>query len=646
MNTVIIRKSLSIVNSLWLRAGAIYFIDHVTLFGSLGLSKLLGASYHTPWIRFIDKSISLSFKSIVITWALSRIVEILSNEAPSAHFDTFKHILRRGIWVVVAIMTTPWLIHFALWLPARNNAIPVELVTAFMSTGLAFWASHQFIKIKYGDIPSKGVKDLPPSWPVILTGILLLGASVGAYALNLKAQPINWAAPLTEILNTQIFFLAFTLFAQTILTAHPEIIKKFTSTRTLILVNPPSGNAALAIFATALRLYPPFFCILRALTPERYRVIEYNRFLWQDRYYTSNALVGISCFSSNSAEAYKIAREFRRRGSKVVIGGPHVSFFPDEALEFCDSVVIGPAESVWDTVIEDYENNALKPVYQGAYSKEAQDRTYQYLLKAPLNITASFLQASRGCKFNCYFCSIHAITGHHLPERTLEELLTLVKRVAERKKTLSFIDNNIYIDPAYAKGLFRALAPLKIKWAGDASIDIAKDDEALKLLKESGCHTLLIGYEITTSSKENARGGKFAYVDEYLQLTRKIKKAGINIKAHFIFGFPDDDWKSLARMWWFCFRLSPTTTALSFLTPLPGSRFLDDAIRDEQMINLNWRDYDIYQQVTSHPKLGRSYFLQKGFLLVMMFFFMTTSSFGRLSLLIFIVLEFVFYHAT
>ncbi|MBF0330581.1 MAG: B12-binding domain-containing radical SAM protein [Candidatus Omnitrophica bacterium] len=644
MDLLNLQRSLKIINSLWLRAGAVYFIDHVTLLGSLGLSNLFGISYHAAWFRSIDKCILVSIKIALITWTLGRIIEILTHESPAAHFENFIKILRKGIWIVIAAMTAPWIIHFFLWLPARNNAIPIDLVTAFLSTAIAFWSARQFIKVKYGSSHPQVSKDIPLSLSTTISGILFLLLFLTAYILDLKAQAMPWASPLTAILTTQIYFLAFTYFAVKIITRHPEITHAFTSSRTLILVNPPSGNAALAIFSTALRNYPPFFCVLKALTPERYRVIEYNRFLWQSRYAQANALVAISCFTSNSAEAYKIAREFRKQGSKVVMGGPHVSFFPDEALEFCDSVVIGPAESVWDTIIADYESNTLKPVYHGAYSQEAQARTYQYLLKAPIEITASFLQASRGCKFNCYFCSIHAITGHHLPERTLEELLTLIKRVTPYKKAISFIDNNIYIDPAYAKELFRAMIPLKIKWTGDASIDIAKDDEAVQLLKESGCHTLLIGFEIISSSKETARGGKFAYVNDYIQLTRKLQKAGVRVKAQFIFGFPGDNWRTLAKIWWFCFKLRPSTTVLSFLTPLPGSRFLDDSIREERLINLNWRDYDIYQQVTSHPNLGRSYLLQKGFLLIMMFFFVTTSSFGRLCLLIILIMEFIFFH--
>ncbi|MFH0754722.1 MAG: radical SAM protein [Candidatus Omnitrophota bacterium] len=629
-----------IVNSLWIRAGVIYFLSHVSILGSLGISALLGLSFHAAWIQMIDKAITFPAIIILMTWILTRIIEITSLESRTPRLDNFLKVMPQSIWVVLACTALPWLIHALIWITLQQKNIPIELISALLCPVMALWAADTLIRIKYSRLSN--IREISLTTPTVLTGLALSALSVAVCLLSLKTQHPSYLSPVFSILSLQVFFLNFSFFTRKILCANPHIQNRFLFSKNLVTINPVGSTLPLSIFSIALRQPPPFATVIKSLTPVEYHVTEFNRLIWQNRYYEANAIVAISCFTSNCAEAYVLAREFKKRGAKVIIGGPHVTFFPDEALEFCDSVVIGPAESVWESIIHDYEHNTLKPVYQGDYCPKAQNKTYEYLLKAPVNISAEFLQASRGCKFHCYFCSIHAITRHHLPERSVEQIIALVKHISKERRAVSFIDNNLYIDPVYAKNLFRALIPLKIQWAGDVSIDITKDEEAMALLKKSGCHTLLIGFEITPFSKEAVQGGKYVYVDDYIKLARKIQKMGIRIKAHFIFGFPGDNWKTLAQIWLFCFKLSPTVTALSFLTPLPGSKFLDDAIKDESVINLNWSNYDIYQQVSTHPKMGQAFILKRCFIMIMFFFFLTTSRSGRIALLVLIIMECVF----
>ncbi|MFH0754721.1 MAG: radical SAM protein [Candidatus Omnitrophota bacterium] len=636
-NINIFRQSLKIINSLWLRAGLIYFLGHVTLLESVGLGHVLRSSFHTPWLRLIDKSMTWSLEVFVITWACSEIIETISHESPAPGLDHFKKILREGAWVIVTAIIIPPAIHFIIWLSVGNNALTVEMIAAFLCPGIALWSAYQIIKNKYNSASPEGIKELPFSRSMILTSALILAASFLTCALGLTMQQSIWATPLISILSTQIYFLAFAIFAHKIMARHPAIHQKFTSTKTLILID-PGGSNLLSILSIFLRSHPPFFIVLKSLTPPDYHVLEFIRFFWQERYYRPGALVAISCYTSNCSEAYAIARGFRQHGSKVIIGGPHVSFFPDEALEFCDSVVTGPAESVWETIVHDFENNALKPVYNGNYSPQAQNKTYQYLLHAPVNIASSFIHASRGCKFNCNFCAIPSINGPYLQERSIEEIIALIRHVAQEKKHISFIDNNLFIDPVFTKNLLRAMIPLKIHWFSDISIDVAKDDEALMLLKESGCSSLLIGFEIIPFSKETSRGGKYTYANDYIALARKIQKMGIKIRAQFIFGFEKDTWKSLWRLWVFCLELAPFNTSVSFLTPIPGSRHLEKCINNESIINLNWCRYNMIQQTTSHPNLKQPFLLQKGYLLVVMFIFVTTSTMGRIILCIAIFL--------
>jgi radical SAM superfamily enzyme YgiQ (UPF0313 family) len=211
----------------------------------------------------------------------------------------------------------------------------------------------------------------------------------------------------------------------------------------------------------------------------------------------------------------------------------------------------------------------------------------------------------------------------------------LIKKIKPRYSNVTFIDNNIYSDPAYSRELFIALKPLKIRWSSQCSIDIAKNQETLKLARESGCDELLIGYEVSGGSSEKNQGGKFAMAQKYLEYTNIIKKAGINIKGHFIFGFDSDDFKTLLQLWKFCFSIMPQFTIISMLTPLPGSGVYRDMLAQDRIINLNWRSYALNRLVVRHPHMDPTVvsFL---FPLIQYLFLATTSFFGLILFVIFL----------
>jgi radical SAM superfamily enzyme YgiQ (UPF0313 family) len=221
--------------------------------------------------------------------------------------------------------------------------------------------------------------------------------------------------------------------------------------------------------------------------------------------------------------------------------------------------------------------------------------------------------------------------------RPIEKLVELIKRVKQKKMAILFLDDNIYANPRYAKELFRALKELKVKWVGQSSLDIAKDEEALRLAKESGCRQLLIGYEISDTSQYQKTGGKFHMAEDYMALTKTIKKAKIPIKANFIFGFDSDTTISYWKMWWFCFRIFPAFSALTFLTPYPGTKFFNECIQSDRLTNLNWRNFNFHNFVFEHSVIPTA-LLNRVSYFVYVFFVLTTSRFGCI-LFVFILLN-------
>jgi len=416
--------------------------------------------------------------------------------------------------------------------------------------------------------------------------------------------------------------------AGSILEQYPDIKNKFSPKNEILFINPLGGGIFYYFSSMFMPHSTPAFIVLRALTPKKYKTREFSFKTWHNSYYSSGKLVAITCFTSNCCDAYKIASEFKKRGSKVVIGGPHVTYLPEEALNYCDSVVIGEAESAWKDIIADYENGSLKKFYRGVALDNCHELVHKELLNSPPCVIKDFLETTRGCKFKCTFCMVPGLSDGKVRTKPIFELVELLKKVRTEFKYVTFIDNNIYSDPTYARELFKAIKPLRLKWSTQCTIDIAKNAETLQLAKEAGCNGFLIGFEISEGSFEKTQGGKLSLADHYLDYAKKIRAKGIRIKAHFIFGFETDRLENLFRFWKFCFSIRPYITIMSVLTPFPGTKVYEDMIQQDRITNLNWRNYGCQSLVFRHDKIN-SFVLDKLWPAIYFFFFLTTSSMGH-----------------
>lgn len=405
-------------------------------------------------------------------------------------------------------------------------------------------------------------------------------------------------------------------------------------------VDPSCAGSFLGVVMNFTNIRSGVFSLIKSLTPDRYRVREFSRVFWRENMFCGNKLVAITCFTANAAEAYWIAKKFREKGSRVVIGGPHAMFLTDEALAFCDAVVLGDAENVWPEILDDYERGSLKRVYDGVGSNDA-EQLHDKIMALPVDDIERLLQTGRGCKFFCDFCSVSAMTKGRVFNKSLDEIMGMVTKVAQKKKAVTFLDNNIYVNPGRAREFFSRLKSLNIRWTSSCSIDIAEHDNDLKLAKDSGCHTLLVGYEVTPDSAEAKKGGKFVYAQRYIELTKRIKQHGIRVKAHFIWGFDGQDWLYVIDLWRLAFRMMPTATLVLALTPFPGTEFFRKVFNADRVVNLNWEHYGGWNMVYAHPHYDHRVFnmmlpvVYAGFLL-------TTSSLGYFLLCCYLLTSLIF----
>jgi len=612
-----IKKSFIILHSSLFSVLTIYMIN--VIFAKLVYLKLgiLAAAFILPLKVFVHGGV------------YGMLVELVSGEELVLRFSRFTFNAKKYWKYYLYVMAAPISVYFLLKI---SNLIDVRMdvfsFIAFINPLLLFLLAIIIVKDKYINSLKLENRAVSLNFPIIA---MMLGLFIAGFSF-FRLPYIFWfldfeLARITDFFYNYINLLTFSYFACLAIERYPEIQESFSNEKEIYLINPPGGGILFHISSFVLRDYPPVFVVIKALTPKGYKFREFNRIPWKNRYYASGKLVAMTCFTSNCIDVYRMAREFKKHGSKVIIGGPHVTYLPDEALEYCDSVVCGELESVWPKVIEDYENDALKEKYVGDPLDDCHQLVYQELLNSPPEIVKDFLETSRGCKFKCHFCTVPALSHGKLRKQKISDFIELVKKVKQKYNHVLLIDNNIYSDPAYTKELFRALKSVNIKWSSQSSIDIAKNKEILRLAKESGCRRLLIGFEISEGSFEKKQGGKLALVDYYKDYAREIRKMGIGIKAHFIFGFESDELQHLFKFWKFCFSIRPFATILSILTPFPGSRFYYDMIEQDRISNLNWRHYGGQTLVFNHPRMNNA-ILSKIYPLFFLIFLLTTSKFG------------------
>jgi radical SAM superfamily enzyme YgiQ (UPF0313 family) len=379
----------------------------------------------------------------------------------------------------------------------------------------------------------------------------------------------------------------------------------------LILINPCVSPLFQRFFSRLLigKNLPFSLLTLAAITPEDYNVKIINlKPLWKRSDFTADTLVGITCITMTSFEAYRLADNFRAAGAKVVMGGPHVTCLADEALQHADSVVVGEAESVWSDVLNDYESGNLKKVYAGEPLDDYFSPVFDYFMKLdPRIFLSTGLQVSRGCKYRCDFCGRPEQKLRFVKVDQAVALIEKTKNAAARqltvRPTIFFKDNNIFSSPPYAKELFSRMIPLKIRWEANASLDIAFDDEALRLAKESGCRSLYIGLE-TIHPQDFPKTALYdtTSVLDYLRLIRKIKSYGIKVWGAFILGFDNYTHRDYWGLLRFLMRSGLWFAPLSILVPFPGTPLFERLKKENRILTYDWRKYYPLFNVVFKPK--------------------------------------------
>ena len=314
-------------------------------------------------------------------------------------------------------------------------------------------------------------------------------------------------------------------------------------------------------------------------------------------------LVGITSYTADITSACEIADGFRSKGVKVVMGGVHVSALPDEARQHADSIVVGEAEAVWERLLRDCEKGELKTIYKSNTLIEMSDMVIprRDLLNRSMYSSFYSVQATRGCPFNCEFCTVTAFFGQEFRTRPIDEVVREVKGL--ESKEFFFIDDNITGRAGFAKKLFKELIPLNCKWGGQTTLNFAKDEELLSLYAKSGGRYAFIGFETLSDDNLSKISKSWNSPDGYREAIKKIHGVGINIVGSFILGLDGDSPDVFKRTYNFIMETKIDAAQFHILTPFPGTKLYDDMIKNDRITDSDWSKYHTGEVVFKPAKM-------------------------------------------
>jgi radical SAM superfamily enzyme YgiQ (UPF0313 family) len=381
------------------------------------------------------------------------------------------------------------------------------------------------------------------------------------------------------------------------------------------LISPkgPLYRSSGGIFKKSLRYQPLTLTTLAALAPDDLD-IQFELFdegIGDVPLDMQADLVGMTVITGSSTRAYELAAHFRRRGIKVVLGGPHVTLVPDEAQKHADAICVGYAEESWPALLRDFSLGALRPRYSQAPDFKLTRLPFpkRELLDGRRFLTQAVFEATRACGHECEFCVAPAAWGRKQFQKPVDHVVEDIRRVGARR--IIFIDLNLVSDRSYARELFAALIPLRVRWFGLATSLIGRDPKLMELMARSGCAGLLIGFETVTQAGLADIGKRFNDPALYRGLVDDLHRLGISIQGCFVFGNDHDDTSVFAKTAQFVIEAGIDLPRFAILTPFPGTPLHRRLESEGRILTRNWQLYD-GQHVVFQPQNMSTRDLQEG----------------------------------
>jgi radical SAM superfamily enzyme YgiQ (UPF0313 family) len=329
-------------------------------------------------------------------------------------------------------------------------------------------------------------------------------------------------------------------------------------------------------------------------------------------------LVGISSISSTAPRAYELADYYRDQGIPVVLGGAHCTFLPLEGLEHADYVICGEGEEPLAELVRALNNGGNLTDIQNLCFREGD--TIRQNPWRPLVADLDTLPipnyglihgwkvgggkgvvsiaTSRGCPFNCSFCSVILLFGRKYRTNSIDRVMEEIRQNGLQGHHIFFCDDNFCADRKRTKELCERIIAegLKIEWSAQVRVESAKDPELLDLMARSGCYVVFVGLESINPATLKAYN-KSQTVEGIKECVVNFHRQGIKVHGMFVFGSEEDHFQVIRDTVKVSRQLDLDSLQYLILTPLPGTPFYQEMEAQNRIICRDWQQYDGHHTV-------------------------------------------------
>jgi radical SAM superfamily enzyme YgiQ (UPF0313 family) len=332
-----------------------------------------------------------------------------------------------------------------------------------------------------------------------------------------------------------------------------------------------------------------------ATTPEHWQVQYWDENLLDGRppFAPMPEVVGITVHLTFAKRAFELARWYRNRGSKVVLGGLHVLSCPEECAPHADALAVGDGVQLWPRILADVEAGCLQSRYAATYESDYRldPAPRRSILPRKSFLTTASLIATRGCHNRCGFCYL-ATDGLRMPYRMREPEQVAAEFAADGQPYGVFIDNNLGSNRAYLRELCGALQPLNKIWSAALTLDVTDDPALIRGMALAGCTGVFIGFESLADKNLADAKKKTPKAADYARRVRIFHENGIQVNGSFVLGFDHDRKDVFARTadWIEENRLECAT--FHILTPYPATPLFQQMEAEGRLLHRDWSLYD------------------------------------------------------
>ncbi|MCW8932347.1 MAG: B12-binding domain-containing radical SAM protein [Gammaproteobacteria bacterium] len=352
----------------------------------------------------------------------------------------------------------------------------------------------------------------------------------------------------------------------------------------ITIIHPAIGHRIGEKYIRSWQMEPLPAALIAGLTPKEFEVKFYDDRMENIPYDEHTEAVVMSLETYTAKRAYQIASQYRKRQIPVIVGGFHASLMPDEAQRFAETVVIGEAEAIWATIMDDLRSGNLKKRYTGGRTTLAYTPVDRSIFRDKRYLPIKLIETGRGCKFPCDFCSIQSFFERTHRFRPVDSIISEILSLKDKAKIFFFVDDNFAGNIKAAKELLTALIPLNIRWITQMSINAAHDEEFLSLLARSGCKGVLIGFEsLDEQNLKEMKKGFNTMKGGYSNALDKLRHHKIMVYGTFVFGFENDHSHSFASAVDFAIDKGFYIAAFNHLTPFPGTPMYSKLQKDGRL---------------------------------------------------------------